>query len=575
MNKKLKRLISYYKPYKETFILDIILSIISSMVAISIPIICHYITSKAIYLNKYEATKTVFCLAILIISLYVIFYTCKRYTEYKGKLFASKIEIDIENELFIHFQNQDFGFYDEQKVGKLMSHITNDAYNLTNVIKCTPEIVLGAFIRFLSVFTFLFFYNKIFGLILFSVYILMFIFMRNNLPRVQSASRLSREIFSNITSDLEETLSGIKTVKSFTNESLEVEKFTNDNNAYLKARSEMYKIQSVFDAGLLSFVIGLSPIITVIGSFFIISNLITITDVLAFILYIGVLESPLWDIVRLNEFVREGIVGFNRIIDFLEIEPKIINSSNAVSLKHINGTIEFNDVFFKFDKANKSIFEGLDLKINKGEYVALVGSSGVGKSTFCNLIPRFYDVFSGEILIDGIDVKKIKLSDLRQGIGFVHQDTFLFSGTIMKNILYGNPKANEYEVIQSAKNAYAHDFIMSFPDGYNTHIGPRGLKLSGGQKQRLAIARVFLKNPSILIFDEATSSLDSESEKYVQKSMEKLTMGRTTIVIAHRLSTIKNAKRILVMANGKIVEEGTHSELLSKNGAYADFYSLL
>ena len=337
----------------------------------------------------------------------------------------------------------------------------------------------------------------------------------------------------------------------------------------------MYGIQSVFDAGLLIFVIGLSPIITIIGSFFIVHNSIIIADIIAFILYIGVLESPLWYTVRLNKFVRERVVGFNRIIDFLKIEPKIIDSSDTLSLEHINGTIEFKGVVFVYDKTNKNIFEGLNLKINQGEYIALVGSSGVGKSTLCNLIPQFYDVSSGKILVDGINLKKIKLSDLRQNIGFVHQDIFLFSGTIMENIRYGNHNAVDEDIMEAAKNAYAHDFIINFPNGYNTQIGPRGFKLSGGQRQRLAIARIFLKNPPILIFDEATSSLDNESEKYIQKSMEKLAIRRTTIVITHRLSTIRNAKRILVMANGKIAEEETHKELLSKHGVHAEFYNLL
>jgi ATP-binding cassette subfamily B protein len=495
--------------------------------------------------------------------------------EYKGKMFASKIEIDIETDLFKHFQSQDFSFYDEQKVGKLMSHITTDAYNLTNVIKSTPEIVLNVIIRFLAVFTFLFFYNKVFGFVLLGAFILNFIFMWYVLPKVQKANKYSREVFSNISSDLEENLSGIRTIKSFANEQIEISKFSNNSKTYLNAKDKIYSIHSVFYSGLLLFVISIAPIITVVGALFIINDLLTLSDVIAFILYIGVLESPLWDIVNLNEFVREGIIGFNRIIDMLEVKPQITESINAVNLENVSGNIEFKDVFFKYEKTNKNIFEKLSLKINSGEYIAIVGSSGVGKSTFGNLIPRFYDVFSGEILIDGVNVKEIKLANLRQNIGFVHQDTFLFSGTIIENIRYGKPDATDEEVVEAAKNVYAHDFIMNFVNGYDTQIGTRGLKLSGGQKQRLAIARVFLKNPPILIFDEATSSLDNESERYIQKSMEKLAIGRTTIVIAHRLSTIKNAKRILVLANGEIVEEGTHAELLSKNGAYAEFYSLL
>jgi ATP-binding cassette subfamily B protein len=512
-------------------------------------------------MEKSKAIKVISNLAILMILLYVIFYLCRRYTEHEGKTFALKIETDIKINLFEHFQNQDFSFYDERKVGKLMSHITMDAYNLTNVIVHTPEVILSVFIRFSVVFTFLFFYNKMFGLILLGAFVLNFIFMWYILPKIQKANKYSLEAFSNISSDLEENLSGIKMVKSFANEQIEIEKFTNNNKTYLKAKNKAYGIESIFYSGMLLFVIGISPIVTIVGSLFIVNNFLAIGDVIAFILYVGVLESPLWDIVSLNEFMKEGIAGFNRIFSILEIKPRITNSSNAISLKHVDGIIEFKNVFFKYDKMNKNIFEKLNLKINAGEYIALIGSSGIGKSTFGNLIQRFYDVLNGEILIDNKNIKEIKLESLRKNIGFVNQETFLFSGSILENIRYGKPNATDEKVIEAAKNAYAHDFIMKFPDKYETQIGQRGTKLSGGQKQRLSIARVFLKNPPILIFDEATSSLDNESERFIQKSMEKLAENRTTIVIAHRLSTIKNAHRIIVLSDGKISKEITYEEL--------------
>ncbi|MDR0738609.1 MAG: ATP-binding cassette domain-containing protein [Oscillospiraceae bacterium] len=342
-----------------------------------------------------------------------------------------------------------------------------------------------------------------------------------------------------------------------------------------QGKNKLYGVNSIFYSELLSFVIAIAPIITVVGSIFVINNILTIGDIITFILYVGVLENPLWDIVNISEFVREGIVGSNMIIDVLEVKPRITDFSNAVNLEHVSGVIEFKDVFFRYDKTSKNIFEKSNLKIDADECVALVGPSGVGKSTFGNLIPRFYDIFSSKILIDETDIKKIKLSSLRKNIGFVRQDTFLFSGTIIENIRYGKPDATDKRIIEAAKNAYAHDFITGFPDAYDTQIGTRGLKLSGGQRQRLAIARVFLKNPPILIFDEATSSLDIESERYIQKSMEKLAENRTTIVTAHRLSTIRNAKRILIMKDGGIAEEGTHKKLIVKNGAYAKFYNLL
>ncbi len=573
--KKIKKLFSYYRPYKKIFVWDLILSVFSALIAIFIAIACNYMLSKAVYLEKSKTIETISFFGVIIILLFAIFYLCKRFTEYKGKIFAAKIESDIKIELFKFFQNQDFSFYDEQKIGKLMSNITNDAYNLASIIKRVPEVILDALIRFVGVFIFLFLNYKVFGTVLLISYIFIFIFMWNIMPKVQKINKSSREIFSDIISDLEENLSGIKIIKSFTNEQISAEKFIKNNKIYLETVDKMYKTQSIFDIGLLTFIIGIIPMITIVGAFFITNESMTINDLVATIFYIHVLESPLWNIVNLNEFLREGIVGFNRIYDILNIQPKIIDSLNALNLEHIKGEIEFKNVSFKYDKENKSIFNNLNLKINFGEYVALVGSSGVGKTTFCNLVPRFYDVCKGEILIDGININNIKLKDLRQNIGFVHQDTFLFSGTIMENIRFGKIESTDEEIMEAAKKAYAHDFIMNFPKGYNTQIGHRGLKLSGGQKQRLAIAQVFLKNPPILIFDEATSSLDNESEKYIQKSMEKLAENRTTIVIAHRLSTIKNAKRILVLEGGEIAEEGTHEELLNINGVYAEFYNLL
>lgn len=575
MSTRFRKLIAYYKPYRKALILDLLFTIFSALVTITIPILCHYITSKVIFWERHEAIKKISYFAVLMVSLYIVFFFCKRYMEYYGKMFASKIEVDIETDLFKHFQNQDFNFYSEQKIGKLMSHITTDAYNLTNVIKSTPEIILNVIIRFSAVFSFLFFYNKFFGFILLGAFIFIFVFMWFILPKVQKANKYSRKIFSDIASNLEENLSGIRTVKSFANEQIEINKFTKATKTYLDAKNRMYMVHSTFYSGLLLFVISIAPVITVIGALFIVNGILTIGDIVAIILYVGVLESPLWDIVNLNEFVREGIIGFNRIMDVLEIESKIVDSPKAVKLTSVTGNIEFKNVFFKYPETDKNVFENLNFKINSGEYVAIVGSSGVGKSTLGNLIPRFFDVSSGEILIDDINIKTINTSNLRQNIGFVHQETFLFSGTIIENIRYGKPDATNEEIVEASKNAYANDFILNLPQGYDTQVGTKGVKLSGGQKQRLAIARVFLKNPPILIFDEATSSLDNESERYIQKSMEKLSVNRTTIVIAHRLSTIKNAKKILVLANKNIVEEGTHKELLSKNGAYAEFYNLL
>jgi ATP-binding cassette subfamily B protein len=575
MNPKFKKLISYYKPYKKQLILDLVFSAISSLIYVVAPIVCHFITSEVFGYEKSEAIKTISLLSGLVFVLFTILYFLKKYSEYQGNVFAAKIETDIKDELFEHLQKQSFDFYDKNKIGKLIFHLATDTFNIAITIKNTPEIFLSCIIRFSGSLTFLFLQNIVFGFVFLVIFIMLFIFMGYNLPRIYRANKSSREIFSDLTSNVEEDLSGIKTIQSFSGESSAMFNFRGYNKKYIQTVDKMYKIQGVLNAGLFSFILGLAPIATVIASFFVVNGFIAIPDLITLTLFIGISITPFFEIQFLSEFMRDGLLGFNRIYETLNIKPKIFDVPGAVELQNINGNIEFKDVIFHYEKAGKNIFQNLNLKINSGEYIALAGSSGVGKSSLCNLIPRFYDVSSGKILIDGVNIKNIKLKNLRQNIGFVQQDTFLFSGTIIENIRYGKPDATNEEIFEAAKNAYAHEFIMSFPDGYDTAIGQKGAKLSGGQKQRLAIARVFLKNPPILIFDEATSSLDNESERYIQKSMEKLAINRTTIVIAHRLSTIKNAKRILVMADGKIAEEGTHDELLAKNGVYAEFYSLL
>lgn len=380
---------------------------------------------------------------------------------------------------------------------------------------------------------------------------------------------------SSVNSQIEDSLTGMRVVKSFTNENLETEKFKTKIKTSFIAKKEHLKLWARGLSGVFSLASLYSSFLIVTGSILILNNYLPIADLLTFIVYEFILIGPIFGFMNLVESMSRSIAGYNRFIETIETQPDIVNHLDALEHKNVNGFISIKNVTFKYENTDKNVLENFSLDIAAGEYVALVGSSGVGKSTVCSLIPRFYDVSRGKILIDGINIKSIKLENIRENIGFVQQDTFLFSGTVLENIKYGKPDATNEEVVTVAKNAYAHDFIMDLPNGYEAYVGPRGLRLSGGQKQRIAIARVFLKNPPILIFDEATSSLDNESERYIQKSMEKLAENRTTIVIAHRLSTIRNAKRILVMADGKIVEEGTHDELLAKNGVYTDFYNFL
>ena len=406
----------------------------------------------------------------------------------------------------------------------------------------------------------------------------MLIFINNHyyafiiFPKIYKVNESSRGLFAKIIGKLQEGVSGIKTTQLFTNEENAVKEHIERNHHYFDTVDKISNKSSILDAGLLSFVMGLIPISTIIGMFFVINGSISMSNLISIMLYTDILVGPIFNLVFLNNILRESIVGFSRICKIFDVNPKIIDSKDCIELENVKGNIEFNNISFKYD--DKYIFKNFNLKIKEGEYLALVGKSGVGKSTLCHLIPRLYDVSQGDVLIDGINIRKIKLKNLRENIGFVQQETFLFSKSILENIKLGKSSATKEEVIEAAKNAYAHDFIMNLPDGYDTEVGQNGTKLSGGQRQRIAIARAFLKNPPILIFDEATSNLDNESERFIQKSMEVLAKNRTFIVIAHRLSTVKNADRTIVLDESRIAEEGSHSDLLNKSGIYSSLYNL-
>lgn len=570
--KKIKKILSYYKPYKKELFLDLLCSVIYSLSVAIIPLLIKYVTTNVINLEKGEAFHKLILIALVILALFAVISACQRYIKYQGNMLSVKVESDLKLEIFKHFQVQDFSFFDEWKVGKLMSYITTDAYNLTAFIKNVPEVLLDVAIRFIIAGVVLFTLNPVFGMVTYGVVTLLLTVSIYFIPKVQKELKKARNVYSELTSELEESLSGIKTVQSFTNEDEQILKFKSNMKTYIETNDRQNKLDGTLFSIIVPTVIGLIPIVTIISMFFVLNGDFSVSDLIVFMLYADILISPIFGVFSLLESFNQGVVGFKRIFGILSIKPEIASPANALHLENAKGKIEFKNVSFSY-KSGRKIFENLNLKIDSGEYVALVGSSGVGKSTLCNLIPRFYDVSEGEILIDGIPIKNIDVRDLRKNIGFVQQDTFLFSGTVMENIRYGNLAASAEEVISASKNAYVHGFVSELKDGYDTQIGERGTKLSGGQKQRIAIARAFLKNPSILIFDEATSNLDNESEKFIQKSMEELASNRTTIVIAHRLSTIKNAKRILVLGENGIAEEGTHEELLDKGGIYAKLYN--
>lgn len=575
MLENLKKLVSYYKPYKKVFLADMFFAIMASFIALLIPLVVRYVTAKVIYMPAEQVVKTMIIIAIVVGILILFQCYCNYYIANYGHVMGAKIEYDMRAEIFGHFQKLSFSFYDDEKVGQLMSRITSDLFDITELLHHGPENVTISVIKIIGALAILLSINVRLALIAFLLVPFMLVYAYFFNKKMKQVFRVNRIKIAEINAQIEDNLSGIRVVKSFANEDLENKKFKVGNDAFLEAKKNNYKYMGGYNSGLTAFTTMINLLVIVSGGLMITKNMISVTDLVTFLLYINIFTDPIKTLIDFTEQFQNGYSGYERFLQILSIEPEIKDSENAVSISNVKGDIKLEDVSFKYNDSSHRVLKHINLEVKAGSYVALVGSSGAGKTTLCNLIPRFYEATSGKITIDGKDIKDIKLKDLRDNIGIVQQDVYLFVGTVYDNIRYGRPDATREEVIAAAKEANAYDFIMSLPNGFETDIGQRGIKLSGGQKQRISIARVFLKNPPILIFDEATSALDNESEKIVQESMEKLAKNRTTMVIAHRLSTIRNAEKILVLTDKGIEEQGTHKELMDKHGIYYDLYNVI
>ena len=574
MKKNLKTLLSYYKPYKFLFFSDLFFAMLGAAITLIIPLVVRYITNEVIYYDGVEALKTILTLGGVMVILVLVERGCNYYISYYGHMMGVKMEGDMRRDIFSHYQKLSFTFFDNRKVGELLSRVTSDLFEITELLHHGPEDVLISIVKLVGAFAILIHINLPLTMVTFTCIPIMVILGIHFNRKMKRAFKKNRKRVAEINTRIEDSLSGVRVVKSFANEEIEIEKFQEGNHNYILSKKDSYRYMAGYHSSIGAMTTMVTVVVIVVGGRLMTTGTIKATDLITFLLYINNFIEPVRKLINFAEQFQNGYSGFERFMEIMSIEPDIQDAKDAVEVKELKGNIDFEHVSFRYESTHEEVLRNVDLHVDAGDYVALVGASGVGKTTLCSLIPRFYEVTEGAIRIDNMDIRKMKQSSLRSQIGIVQQDVYLFAGTILENIRYGKPDATDEEVILAAKRANAHDFIMSFPNGYNTDIGQRGVKLSGGQKQRLSIARVFLKNPPILIFDEATSALDNESEQVVQQSMEELAKNRTTFVIAHRLSTIRNAKRILVLTENGIEEEGSHEDLLAKNGAYAALYQL-
>lgn len=574
MNSRTRKFLSYYKPYLGLLAADLFCAFVVAAITLALPLCANYITKNLLENNTPDTLTSIYAAGGLMLALVAAHTLCNSFVDYRGHMMGALMESDMRRELFDHYQKLSFSFYDEQKTGQLMTRLTNDVFWLSELYHHGPEDILIALLKFFGAFIILIHLNVRLTVIIFLFLPVMAVYAFYFNRRMNVAMRRSKDRIGDVNAQVEDTLAGIRVVKSFSNEAIERRKFAYENNRFVEGRRDEYKNDAYFSNGMIAFTQLMTTGVIVLGGVAIVNASLDLADLVTYLLCVSILIDPIQRLVNFARLFQEGITGFNRFMEMLEVEPEIQDAPDAIDLTRVRGDIAFRHVSFRYREEHNYVLRNISLNIRAGEYVALVGSSGVGKTTLCSLIPRFYEINAGEILIDGINIRDISLRSLRQNIGIVQQDVYLFAGTVADNIRYGKPDATQAEIVAAAKKANAHDFIMALPNGYDTDIGQRGVKLSGGQKQRLSIARVFLKNPPIIIFDEATSALDNESERAVRESLERLADNRTMLVIAHRLSTVRNAQRIIVLTESGVAEQGTHETLIALGGTYANLYNV-
>ena len=570
----LKRFIHYYGPYKAVFFLDLLCATIISLVDLAYPQILRTLTNTLFTEDAPAILRALPPVAIALFVMYLVQSLCKYYVSYQGHMMGANMERDMRQQLFDHYEKLSFSYYDQNNSGQMMSKLVSDLFDIAEFAHHGPENLFISLIKIIGSFTFLFLINWRLAIPLSLLVVCMFLFSLSQNKRMQTTFMENRKKIGDVNSSLQDTLAGIRVVQSFANEEVERKKFYKSNHAFLLSKDANYRCMGSF-MGWNLFFQGMMYLVTLVfGGYLIAHGLMNVGDLAMYALYIGIFISPIQILVELIEMMQKGLAGFRRFLDVMETDPEIVDAPDARPLTNVKGRVCYEDVSFHYSDDNTPVLSHVSFEIPAGKSVALVGPSGSGKTTICSLLPRFYDVTGGKVTIDGKDVRTLSLKSLRSQIGMVQQDVYLFSGTIRDNIAYGKPGASMDEIIEAAKRANIHDFIEELPDGYETFVGERGARLSGGQKQRISIARVFLKNPPVLILDEATSALDNESERWIQQSLEELSKDRTTITIAHRLSTIRNADEIIVITEDGIAERGTHESLLAKNGIYAHYYNM-